>query len=74
MKSEIVSTQEVNNKIEFPWLGIATDGDVILFTQNEVGTVIYCGRKSVLNIGEYSESWNMRCFTEFKGQVILRND
>lgn len=59
-------------KSEYPKLMISGD-DIVLFVKLEEGTLVSSiGRPE--DVGEYSESWDMVVFKDFKGTVTLSND
>lgn len=71
MKSEIVMKEEGR---KYPWLGIADDGDIVLFIKENCGVVIRNADVSDCYVGYYEEEWWMDRFKYFKGKVILSND
>lgn len=61
--------------VDFPWLGIAADGDIVLFTGPRRGVVVRQGKESNLKLGDHSPSWLMSKFKPLpEGEkVILQN-
>ena len=62
--------------VDFPWLGIAEDGDVVLFTGKRNGTLVRHGGESNLEVGMHSASWNMSIFKPLpEGEkLVLQNN
>lgn len=56
---------------EYPFLGVATAGLMVLFTEEGEGFVLQGNIH--YDIGEHSVSWDMDNFTKYRGTVTLSN-
>ena len=56
----------------YPKLMIGVNGCIVLFEKSQHGTCIYKGLEGI-GVGEYSHMWDMSCFHDFKGKVVLEN-
>ena len=56
----------------FPKLMISNMGTVVLFTEEDLGTVVHKGDGN-MRVGEFSETWYADAFEDFKGIVELKN-
>jgi len=56
----------------FPKLMISDMGTVVLFTEEDMGTVVHKGDGN-MRVGEFSETWYADAFEDFKGIVELKN-
>jgi hypothetical protein len=69
----VINEKETPKEPEYPCLMIGgTSKSVILFLTPRVGTVVYSA--GCHDIGYYSNSWGMECFTPFTGSITLSND
>lgn len=76
MKSEM--TEPDSEKPKYPKLMITRQGDVVFFSKEGFGMVVYgpFGRnefKDRYNEGYYCESWVMDRFKDFNGTIKLSN-
>lgn len=71
MKIEIIEKWEAQEEREYPWIGIADNGDVVLFDAKKSGVKI-SGRG--FSSFFHSESWRMDVFKKFEGTITLEND
>lgn len=75
MKTIVVDNKE-SKEIEYPWLGVTSDGLVVLFHDKNCGIVVYkptdypCPNK----LGDYHATWQMVFFEPFTGTLTLSND
>lgn len=60
------------NETKFPKLMISPNNLIVLFTEPEIGTVVFC-QHGFHNIGTYEENWLMQNFKDFDGIVELSN-
>ena len=73
MKSEVIE-KEVED-IKYPCLMVSeVTGCIVLFEEDSCGVTVNPDKHLVFPIGHYSNGWIMRCFSKFKGKVILQND
>lgn len=72
MKSTLIE-KNAKKEQEYPFLGIAEDGDVVLFYAKNIGTVVRHGGHSPAGVGYWEEDWDMDCFTPLEGSVLLEN-
>ena len=72
MKSTLIE-KNAKKEQEYPFLGVADDHTVVLFTEEAQGTVVRVGTDDVNWLGEWYTEWNMDCFTPFEGSVLLEN-
>ena len=56
----------------FPKLMISDMGTVVLFTEEETGTVVHRG-DSNMRVGDFSETWHVPGFKDFEGVIELKN-
>lgn len=62
---------EEKEEKKYPWIGIADDGEIILFNEPDCGIIL----KGTENPKwHYGEGWNEDMFKPLKGEVILSND
>jgi len=54
----------------FPCYGVEKHGFIVLFSESGKGMVVADPNDSYC-IGYYSEDWNMRGFTPFKGKITI---
>ncbi len=69
-----IENETGKSEIDYPCLMIAKAGDIVLFSDEGVGALIYKVHDSVnyrRKIGYVSESWNMPGFAKFKGKVVM---
>jgi len=75
MKSEIVMNAEDQKERTYPWIGESIkEKMLVLFTGEKAGVVINKGKQEFWGIGCQIDYWEMSCFKEFKGKVLLSND
>lgn len=72
MKSEVISTVSQKPKV-YPYLGVASDGLVVLFSESGTGMVVVVG-SSDYNIGSHMKAWSDPHFKPLIGKVILSNE
>ena len=73
MKSEMNSPNEENKEIEYPCLMQSMD-HVILFTEENTGTCVWCSEDIWGDLGYWTNDWNMHDFSPFNGSITLSND
>ena len=64
-----------NNKSKddsFPALMVAGDGDIVWFSEDEVGVIVYSDNPAY-HVGFYSSGWQMDQFEYFNGDVVISN-
>jgi hypothetical protein len=67
--------EEEEKGLPFPKLMIAKDGnEIIHFTKNEVGVVVYVREDSNLGLYYAGTAWDMNYFKDFKGKLTLKNE
>ena len=72
----ISSTVDVSEVKPFPKLMISNrSGNVVLFSSQHEGTVLYIGAKdqSSLKLGDYSDEFSPNNFSDFYGSITLVN-
>lgn len=62
-----VEVREKDKPRKYPYLGIAQDGDIVLFIRESTGLVIN-------DRFYYSEAWVEQAFRPYSGEVVLSND
>jgi len=67
MKTEIIERNNV-----YPCLMKSKSGLIILFTEEEIGTVII--GNNTYKSGEFRDGWIMSRFHKFEGKLIIEND
>ena len=72
MKSTLIE-KNAKKEQEYPFLGIAKDGDVVLFYEDSTGTIVRSGEDGGYRVGYWADSWEMGCFTVLEGSVLLEN-
>lgn len=72
MIKSVVDREEKHSGWNYPCLGIAKDGLIVLFSAEEVGVVIR--PSDDYRCGYYADDWDMVCFTPFTGTVTLSNE
>lgn len=73
MKVEVNNQEEKQEEIKYPYLGIADDGDIVLFIGENTGPLLR-SKTDFGTICMYSNLWNMKNFKPFKGSITLSND
>lgn len=71
-----VEVKEKGNKIEikYPCLMKSSNyGVIVLFISQKCGTCLDVGHSNN-ELGEYSDYWDMDCFSPFDGEITLKND
>lgn len=69
-----VTLQEKPVKTKYPYLGIFTrDNVIVFFTEPDVGVCVYAGANPRNFVGEYKTTWNMSVFEPYNGTVTLEN-
>ena len=59
---------------KYPYLGkLFGDDLVVLFINEDTGTVVKESTNGVRPLGQYSRRWDERIFTPLQGRVILEN-
>jgi len=71
MKTKITNQASQQEK-PFPKLMIDKDGEVFLMKDQSTGTIVHSFFKE--NIGTHNDTWDMRTFKDFTGEVTLSND
>lgn len=61
-----------DNEINFPKLMISSKDLIVLFTEPEIGTVVFSSN-GLHSVGEHYEGWLMPNFKDFNGVVELSN-
>ena len=67
------SILEENNKLKFPFLGVGSNGNVILFASPGVGTVVYKSPTTDYELGRQGNTYCMDMFKPLVGTLTLRN-
>jgi hypothetical protein len=65
IESKLIIEKEIKEpEISYPFLGVADDGVVVLFTSHGVGTIVHTpeGHMTVNHLGEHSRTCEMSCF------------
>lgn len=74
MKSEVNNPVKVNKEIEYPCL-MQSKQHIVLFTDENVGTCIWCSEYVWDDdIGYWTNDWRMDDFFQFNGSITLSND
>ncbi len=71
LTSVITNNRGRAGKICFPFLGISKDGFVVIFDKSGHGMVVHTD--CIYEVGHYSDEWNMSCFDEFNGSLIIKS-
>jgi len=71
MKTKIINKDFESPSIKYPWMGVTKENTIVLFTQEEIGVIVYS--EKIEDIGFNSGFWDMKDFTEFKGILQLSN-
>ena len=69
----ILIARKSSEESVYPFLGITKENLVVLFREDSSGTVISPGERECHKIGYYSNSWFMRDFTKYYGEVIMKS-
>tara|TARA_B110000259_G_C13976003_1_gene386758 strand:+ start:185 stop:628 length:444 start_codon:yes stop_codon:yes gene_type:complete len=70
-----VPEEVVEKELPFPKLMIAKDSkEIILFSKEEEGVVVYVTENSVTSLYYKSTCWDMSEFEDFKGKLTLQNE
>ena len=56
---------------EYPKLMIGKNGCIVLFTDDRFGTLIQT--KDYKEVGHFSSGWAMEYFTDYEGEITLKN-
>ena len=59
-------------EIQFPKLMISEDGNIVLFTELYVGTLVK-GEAGMNIVGDHYDGWNMVNFHDYTGTITLEN-
>jgi hypothetical protein len=70
MKTKVLNGE--SKKKDFPKLMISESGNIILFKKWGVGTIIVS--ESNENIGNHYTDFAMELFSDFDGEILLRNN
>jgi hypothetical protein len=74
IESKSFLEKKKSNKPKYPYLGYSDNDFIVLFTSQDTGMLIgFIDDDEETNIGEYSEGWIEKDFTEFKGEITLKN-
>lgn len=75
MKVEVNEIKKQEDK-EYPYLGIDTDGMIILFATRNNGTILNKGKNpcSNFNFGDFTNGIYDDSFEKFEGSITLSND
>lgn len=65
--------KNVKKEQEYPFLGIAKEGDVVLFYEDSTGTIIRSCGDGMYRMGYWEDSCDMDYFTPLEGSVLLEN-
>ena len=70
-----VRTEEKTVEVkDFPKLMIEDISNrIVLFFADGKGTILDTGEGYNIELGYYSEDWDMECFTEWNGEIKLKN-
>ena len=81
MKSQAVDKQlRKGRQLKYPVLMESVSGIIVLFTDNNRGTVVHNSKREVNDdeIGEFCDEWrdadDQSWWTPYKGNIILSND
>lgn len=58
--------------IDYPKLMIGSSNAIVLFVDDNKGTVVKSG--GGFSVGRYSETWNMNAFKDYTGTLELSNE
>lgn len=72
MKSEVIDVAQSAKERKYPWIGVSDMGNIVLFSKENLGVLIYT-KSIIYNIGYQTNDWDMSCFKEFTGKVVLQN-
>ena len=70
MKAKVINGE--NKKKDFPKLMISESGNIVFFKKWKVGTIIVSENNE--NIGNYYTDFDMELFSDFDGEILLRNN
>jgi hypothetical protein len=71
MESILIQNKE-DRRPEYPCLKVGRNsGSIVLFSAPKKGTVVFAKEKSIHDLGNYSDGWDMNLFEPFDGQVKL---
>ena len=73
MKSEVNKPIEDKKEIKYPCLMKSKD-HIVLFTDKDVGTCVWCSEDIWGDLGYWTNDWNMHDFFNFNGSITLSND
>lgn len=68
-----VKINKHTDEAEYPCLMISKGGQIVLFKEPKIGTVIVSTMR-VYSVGGYSERWNMDEFKPFNHELVLKNN
>ena len=59
----------------YPKLMIGVTNDcIVLFTSKNTGTVLHCGSKGTLTLGQHIQNWGSDQFVDYAGPITLENE
>jgi hypothetical protein len=73
MSVNVILSLELGAVINFPKLMISNEGLVVLFLNQEYGTIIKCNNLD-WKIGESNRCWEEFDFIDYQGEVTLKNE
>lgn len=66
-----VTESEIEEENKYPWLGVGSDGMVVLFHDYGSGTCLKAGEYR--EKGHYTKEWDMSFFTDYDKAITLSN-
>lgn len=67
------TTREKQEPKPFPKLMISDNGNIVLFTEPDFGTLIVASSTIGEEIGYYHESWDTEVFTDYNEPITIQN-
>ena len=56
----------------FPKLMIDKNRTIVLFSQEDRGIVV-SAKESIYDVGDFNNDWAMSCFSDYEGELTLKN-
>lgn len=72
-RKKMESILDEEKALKYPFLGVGTNGNVILFSEHGIGTVVHKSAATDMPVGEYAVNFCMDMFKPLKGKITLRN-
>ena len=72
MSVKVSAKEEVVKVINYPKLMVDEDDMIVLFDEYQEGFVVRT--KSGYNLCYYSNAWDMQEFTDYNGEITLKNE